>query len=54
VSKADGERTPHVILEVIPPATPRPYWSALAGRRIRLELQGEHSPARRGRSAAVL
>src|SRR5215204_3570848 len=43
-----------VIPDVIPPGATRPYWSVLAGRPTPPELPGQHPPARRGRSAAVL
>jgi hypothetical protein len=53
VARARAQRS-DVIVHVIPPGATRPDRSALAGRPTRGELQGQHSPARRGRSAPVL
>jgi hypothetical protein len=47
-------RASPVVPAAIPPRTTRRSRSAPAGRRSRPELQGQHGPARRGRSAPGL
>jgi hypothetical protein len=51
---SDVRWTSRVIPSVIPPGATPPIRSVLAGRPTRRELQGQHSPARRGRLPAVL